>query len=194
MNARLHTIFLALLVAAAPVLAQNTKPVVKVLAVAEDATQKTVLIGRTSAGNMIVIFELEAAKGMWMPMGNPAKWIEHPVVQGEIFHVEVKPVDPRSKTRIAYADVNFSAVNRDNKQQVSGTLHPMWGGSGLHYAVNSPLVGDGTYEATITVGVPAFGRAPADKELWMKPVTTTFHFKLAGSKLIEVTEPEPDPK
>ncbi len=194
MNAQLQVMFLAALVSTAPVLAQTTAPVVKVLAAAEDATQKTVLIGRASAGNMIVVFELEAAKGMWMPMGTPSKWVEHPVAKGETFHVEVKPVDPKSKTRIAYADVKFSAVNRDNKKQVSGTLHPMWGGSGLHYAVNSPLAGDGTYEATITVGVPAFGRAPADKDLWMKPVSTKFHFKLAGSKLIEVTEPEPEPK
>ena len=82
-----------------------------------------------------------------------------------------KPVDPKSKTRIAYAEVKFSAVNRDNKKQVSGTLHPMWGGSGLHYAANSPLAGDGTYETTITVGVPGFGRATADKNLWTTPVS-----------------------
>ena len=87
--------------------------------------------------------------------------------------------------------MKFSAVNRDNKKQVSGTLHPMWGGSGL---LNSPLAGDGTYETTITVGVPGFGRASADKDLWMKPVTTKFHFKLAGGKLIEVTEPAPELK
>jgi uncharacterized protein involved in high-affinity Fe2+ transport len=185
---------LAALVSVAPVLAQTPAPRVKVLTAAEDATQKTVLIGRTSAANMIVIFELEAAKGMWMPMGNPPKWVEHPVAKGETFHVEVKPVDPKSKTRIAYADVTFSAVNRDNKKQVSGTLHPMWGGSGLHYAVNSPLAGNGAYEATVTVGVPAFGRAPADKDLWMKPVSAKFHFKLAGGKLIEVIEPDPEPK
>ena len=152
------------------------------------------LVGRASAGNMIVIFELEAAKAMWMQMGTPSKWVEHPVGKGEIFHVEVKPVDPKSKTRIPYAEVKFSAVNRDNKKQVSGTLYPMWGGSGLHYAVNSPLAGDGTYETTITVGVPGFGRAPADKSLWMTPVTATFHFKLAGGKLIEVTEPAAEPK
>jgi uncharacterized protein involved in high-affinity Fe2+ transport len=185
---------LAAAVIAAPVFAQTAEPKVKVLAAAEDATQKTVLIGRASAGNMIVIFELEAAKGMWMQMGSPPKWVEHPVGKGEIFHVEVKPVDPKSKTRISYADVKFSAVNRDNKKKVSGTLHPMWGGSGLHYAVNSPLAGDGTYETTITVGVPGFGRASADKDLWMKPVTTKFHFKLASGKLIEVTEPAPEPK
>ena len=175
-------------------LAQGAEPKVKVLSAAEDATQKTVLIGRNLTDNMIVIFELEAAKAMRMQMGKPPKWTEHPVGKGEIFHVEVKPVDPKSKTRIPYADVKFSAVNRDNKKQVSGTLHPMWGGSGLHYAVNSPLAGDGTYETTITVGVPGFGRAPADKDLWVKPVTTKFHFKLTGGKLVEVTEPEPEPK
>ncbi len=174
--------------------AQSGAPKPKVLSTPEDATKTTVLVGRAAAGNMIVILELEAAKGMWMQMGTPSKWVEHPVGKGEIFHVEVKPVDPKSKTRISYAEVQFSAVNRDNKKKVSGTLHPMWGGSGLHYAVNSPLAGDGTYETTITVGVPGFGRAAADKNLWTTPVTATFHFKLAGGKLIEVTEPAPEPK
>ncbi|MDP1535956.1 MAG: iron transporter [Burkholderiales bacterium] len=174
--------------------AQSGAPKAKVLSTPEDPTQTTVLVGRAAAGDMIVIFELEAAKGMWMQMGNPSKWVEHPVAKGEIFHVEVKPVDPKSKTRISYAEVKFSAVNRDNKKQVSGTLHPMWGGSGLHYAVNSPLAGDGTYETTITVGVPGFGRAAADKNRWTTPVSATFHFKLAGGKLIEVTEPAAEPK
>ena len=50
--------------------------------------------------------------------------------KGGLFHVEVKPVDPGS-----------------------GTLHPSWGDSGLHYGYNSTLAGDGTYEATVTVGV-----------------------------------------
>ena len=194
MTAKLQTMLLVVAVSAAPVFAQTPEPMVKVLTVAEDATQKTVLIGRASTGGMTVIFELEAAKSMWMRMGNPSKLVEHPVRKGEIFHVEVKPVDPKSKTRIPYADVKFSAVNRDNRKKVSGTLHPMWGGSGLHYAVNSPLAGDGTYEATISVGVPGVGRASADKDLWMNPVTTKFHFKLSNGKLVEVTEPEPEPK
>jgi uncharacterized protein involved in high-affinity Fe2+ transport len=170
-------------------LAQGAEPKVKVLSAVEDATRKTVLIGRNLADNMIVIFELEAAKAMRMPMGNPPKWTEHPVGKGEIYHVEVKPVDPKSGTRISYAEVKFSAVNRDNKKKVAGTLHPMWGGSGLHYAANSPLAGDGTYETTITVGVPTFGRASADKDMWMKSVTTKFHFKLTGGKVVEVSEP-----
>ena len=194
MNAKLQNMLLALAVSAAPVFAQTPEPKVKVLTVAEDATQKTVLIGRTLTDNMLVVFELEAAKSMWMRMGIRSKWVEHPVAKGEIFHVEVKPVDPKSKTRIPYADVKFSAINRDTKKKVSGTLHPMWGSSGLHYAVNSPLAGDGTYEATITVGVPGVGRATADKDLWMNPVATKFHFKLAGGKLVEVTEPAPEPK
>lgn len=194
MNAKLQLMLLTAVVAAAPVFAQAAEPKVKVLAAAEDATQKTVLIGRASADNMIVIFELEPAKGMWMQRGNPPKWVEHPVAKGEIFHVEVKPVEPNSKTRISYAEVKFSAVNRDNKKKVSGTLHPMWGGSGLHYAANSPLAGDGTYEATVTVGVPAFGRDAKNKDLWTKPISTRFHFKLAGGKLVEVTEPAPEPQ
>ena len=165
----------------------SAQPKVKVLSVAEDASQKTVLIGRNLAGGMIVIFELEAAKGMWMHRA--VKWSEHPVGKDELYHVEVKPVDPKSNTRISYAEVKFSAVNRDNKKKVSGTLHPMWGGSGLHYAVNSPLAGDGTYEVTINVGVPTFGRSSADRGLWMQPVTTNFHFKLTGGKVVEVSEP-----
>ena len=167
---------------------------VKALSPAEDATQTTVLIGRNTADNMTVILELEPAKGMWMQMGKPPMWMEHPVAKGEIFHVEVKPVDPGSKTHIAYADVKFSAVNRDNKKKVSGTLHPMWGGSGLHYAYNSPLAGDGVYEATVTVGVPTFARGAKNKDMWVKPVTSKFHFKLAGGKLVEVTEPAPELK
>ncbi|UUZ76076.1 hypothetical protein LP414_32500 [Polaromonas sp. P1(28)-13] len=121
MNAKLQTMLLAAVVSAATVFAQTTEPMAKVLSEAEDATQKTVLIGRASTGNMIVIFELEAAKSMWMRMGNPSKWVEHPVGKGEIFHVEVKPVDPKSKTRIPYADVKFSADQ--SRQQEENIWH-----------------------------------------------------------------------
>lgn len=162
------------------------EPKVKVLPAAEDTAKKTVLIGRNLADNMLITFEIEAAKSMWMQMGS--KWTEHRAGKGEIYHVEVKPVDPKSNTRIPYAEVKFSALNRSNQKKVAGTLHPMWGGSGLHYATNSPLAGDGAYETTITVGVPAFGRASADKDMWTKPVTTTFHFKLTNGKIVEVSE------
>lgn len=167
---------------------------VKTLSPAQDATQKTVLLGRNVADNMVVTLEIEAAESMWMLMGNPPMWMEHPVAKGELFHVEVKPVDPGSKTRIAYADVKFNALNRDNKKKVTSVMHPMWGESGLHYAFNSPLAGDGAYEATVTVGMPAFGREAKNKDLWAKPVTSKFHFKLAGGKLLEVTEPAPELK
>lgn len=175
-------------------LAFGAEPKIKTLSPAEDATQKTVLIGRNVADNMMVSLEFEAPKGMWMQMGKPTMWRAHPVAKGDLFHVEVKPVDPGSKTRISYADVKFSAVNRDNKKKVSGKLEPMWGGSGLHYAFNSPLAGDGVYEATVTVGVPTFGRDAKNKDQWSEPVTTQFHFKLSGGKLVEVTEPAPEPK
>lgn len=169
--------------------AQATEPSIKVLAAPEDATQKTVLVGRNVAGAMIIQLELEPAKAMWMQMGNPSTWTEHEVGAGELFHVEVKPIDPKSKTRISYADVRFAAVNSDNGQRVQGILHPMWGGSGLHYAMNSGLAGNGTYVATVTVSAPTFARDLKDKNRWMQPATATFHFKLAGGKLTEVSEP-----
>ena len=169
--------------------AQGTKPALKVLSAPQDATQETVLVGRNVAEAMIVQLELEPAKGMWMQMGNPSTWMEHPVGPGELFHVEVKPIDPKSKTRISYADVKFAAVNKDNGQKVKGQLHPMWGGSGLHYAMNSRLSGDGAYEAVVTVDVPTFARDPKDKDRWMRPISTTFFFRLADGKLTEVSEP-----
>jgi len=174
------------------VMAQGAEPVVKALATAEDPTQKTILVGRAPAGGMVITFELEPAKTMWMAMGKPAKWMSHAPGKGEVFHVEVKPVDPRSKTRIAYADVAFEAVNRDNKRTVKLALHPMWGGSGLHYAANSALAGDGSYRATVTVNAPTFSRDIKDKEMWMQSARAQFHFKLADGKLVEVSEAAED--
>lgn len=170
-------------------LAQGAEPKVKVLSTPEDATQKTVLLGRNFTDSMIVTFELEPAKSMWLLLDNPPKWRERTVRKGEIYHLDVKPVDPKSKLAISYAKVRFNGVNRTNGKKVSGTLHPMWDSGGLHYAANSPLAGDGAYELTITVGMPTFGRVPQYKDLWLKPVSTKFHFKLAGSKVTEVSEP-----
>ncbi len=170
---------------------QSSEPKVKVLATPVDASKEKhgVLVGRASAGGMLIQFELERAKGMWMLMGSPAKWMEHRQLPDELYHVEVKPIDPKSKTRIPYADVTFEAINKDTGKKVKGSLHPRWGGSGLHYAFNSGLAGDGTYEATVTVGVPTFAR-DLDDIRWMEPATGKFHFKLAGGKLTEVSEPE----
>ncbi|MCH9052095.1 MAG: iron transporter [Proteobacteria bacterium] len=177
---------------AAPVAAgQSPEPKVKDLATPVDASKAKhgVLVGRASAGGMLIQFELERAKGMWMLMGSPGKWQEMGVSPGQLYHVEVKPIDPKSKTRIPYADVTFEAVNKDTGKKVRGSLHPMWGGSGLHYAFNSGLAGDGTYEATVTVGVPTFARGLDDKR-WMEPAIGKFHFKLSGGKLTKVSEPE----
>lgn len=169
-------------------LAQGAESKVKVLSTPEDATQQTVLLGRNFTGNMIVTFELEPAKSVWMQMDNPPKWRERTVRKREIYHLDVKPIAPNSKAVISYAEVRFSGVNRTNRKKVSGALHPMWDSSGLHYAANSPLAGDGAYELIISVDMPTFGRVPQYKDLWLKPVTTKFHFKLAGSKVTEVSE------
>ena len=181
----------SVLFAAAIAAGQSSEPKVKVLATPVDASKAEhgVFVGRASAGGMLIQLELEFGHGMWMLMGSPAKWMEHRQLPDELYHVEVKPIDPKSKTRIPYADVTFEAINKDTGEKVKGSLHPMWGGSGLHYAFNSGLAGDGTYAATVTVGVPTFAR-DLDDIRWMEPATGIFHFKLAGGKLTEVSEPE----
>lgn len=149
----------------------------------EDPTKQTVLIGKAESKDIVIQFELEPAKAMWMSMGG--MWMEHMAGTGELYHVEVKPVDPVSGTRLAYAAVKFKATNKDNGKITEGELHPMWGGSGLHYAFNSGLSGDGAYTATVTVEPPTFARAPADKDKWMKPSVAQFSFKLKEGKVVE---------
>jgi uncharacterized protein involved in high-affinity Fe2+ transport len=195
-------------IAAGAVAAEGAETSVKILKSPKDATQETVLIGRVLAGDMIIQLELEPAKAMWMAMTasvqiemdnskgrwvvltTPPKWAEHAIDKGELYHVEVKPIDPRSKTRIPYAEIKFKAINKDTGKRVEDRLHPMWGGSGLHYAFNSGLAGDGTYEATVTVGVPTFARDIKDRQHWMRPATAKFHFRLADGKLTEVSKPK----
>ncbi len=138
---------------------------------------------------MVIQFEIEPATTMIMPMGSPPRLTEHAPAAGEVYHLEVKPIDPRSKTRIAYANVRFEATNRDNGKSLKGELHPMWGGSGLHYALNSALAGDGAYDFSIIVDAPMFSRSVKDKDLFTKPATARFHFRLKGGALIEVSEP-----
>ena len=79
--------------------------------------------------------------------------------------------------------------NFTNGKKVAGALHPQWDSSGLHYAANSPLAGDGAYELIVSVGMPTFGRSPQYKDLWLKPVPTKFHFKLLSGKVTEVSQP-----
>ncbi len=177
----------------APV-ALAAEPKVKLLSPAQDTAKDTVLIGRTLVDKMSVTLEIEAGESMWMQMGKTSMWMEKKPGKGELFHVEVKPVDPVSKTRIPYAEVAFSAINKDNKKKVSGSLHPSWGSSGLHYALNTPLAGDGRYDATVTVGPPTFARTEKNKDNWTKPIVAKFHFKLAGTTIVEATEPLPELK
>lgn len=170
---------------------QPQTPKVKVLAAPEDPRQKTILVGRSEVAGMIIQFEIEPATAMLMYVGSPPKAMEHAPAAGEVYHLEVKPIDPRSKTRIPYAVVTFEATNRDNGKSMKGELHTMWGSSGLHYALNSALAGDGAYDFLITVQPPTFGRSLKDKDLLTKPASARFHFKLKGGVLVEVSEPIP---
>lgn len=166
-----------------------SEPKIKTLAVAADPVKNAVLIGRVAAGNMILQLELEGAEPMWMQMGTPPVWSAHQPSAGERYHVEMKLSDPKSKTRIPYANVTFAATHKETGKNTSVLLPPMWGSSGLHYSANSALLGDGVYAAEITVDVPTFQREMKDKDLWNKPVSVRFHFKLKDGKLVEVSEP-----
>ena len=125
---------------------------------------------------------------MWMQMGTPPTWSAHQPAEGERYHVEMKLTDPKSKTRIPYANVSFAATHKETGKSTVLPLPPMWGSSGLHYSANSALLGDGVYAATVTVDVPTFQRELKDKDLWDKPVSAKFHFKLQNGKLTEVSE------
>lgn len=193
MKMKILVVTLAALLAFPPLATaqQPQTPKVKVLAAPEDPRQKTILVGRSEAAGMIIQFEIEPATTMLMSMGSPPKAMEHAPAADEVYHLEVKPIDPRSKTRISYAVVTFEATNRDNGKSVKGELHTMWGGSGLHYALNSALAGDGVYDFVVTVQPPTFGRSIKDKDLFIKPASARFHFKLKGGALVEVSEPIP---
>ncbi len=168
--------------------AQLAEPKVEKLAVAADPLKKAVLVGRVATGNMMFQLEFEGSEPMWMQMGNPPTWDAHQPTADERYHVELKLTDPKSKTRIPYANIDFAATNKETGKTITLPLPPMWGSSGLHYSANSALLGDGTYAATVTVDVPTFQRELKDKDLWSKPVSAKFHFKLAGGKLTEVSQ------
>lgn len=93
-------------------LAQGAESKVKVLSTPEDAIQKTVLLGRNFTASVIVTFELEPAKSLGLQTCNPPEWRERTVRKGEVYHLDVKPVDPKSKVVISYAEVRFNGVNR----------------------------------------------------------------------------------
>ncbi len=123
-----------------------------------------------------------------MPMGNPPLWGAHKPSETELYHVELKLTDPKSKTRIPYATIIFTASNKETGKTLTLPLPPMWGSSGLHYSANSALLGNGTYAVLVTVEVTTFHCELKDKDLWSKPVQAKFHFKLQDRKLTEVSE------
>jgi len=155
---------------------------VGVAAEGKDPAKETVLIGVKEAGEMIIKLEIEPAQAMFMPMHG--MWMEMKPEAGEIHHFEVKPEDPGSKTRLPYAGVKFRVVNTSNGKTVEKELHPMWGGSGLHYAANGALPGDGAYVATVTVEPPTFARSPKSKDLWRKPTQAEFRFTFRAGRVV----------
>ena len=179
------------LVFAPSVLGQSAEPRIKSLAIAADPLKNAVLVGRVATGGMAFQLEIEGAEPMWMQMGNPATWGEHTPAADERYHVELKLSDPKTKTRIPYAKIVFTSTNQDTGKVMTLPLVPMWGSSGLHYSANSALLGNGRYAATVTVDVPTFQRELKDKDLWSKPVSAKFHFKLKDGKLTEVSEASP---
>ena len=168
-----------------------TAPKAKPLVPAIDPTKKEVPIGRVLTGKMDFQLSLEGSEAMWMSMGTPPVWGAHSPQAAERFHVELKLTDPRSKTRIPYANVSFNATNADTGKTMTLLLPPMWGSSGLHYSANSALLGDGSYSVTTTVDVPTFQRELKDKDLWSTPVSARFHFKLTDGKVTEVSTASP---
>jgi uncharacterized protein involved in high-affinity Fe2+ transport len=158
----------------------------------KDPTKETVLIGVQTAAvgtpdEMLIKFELEPAKPMLMPPGmhGSTAMVMAPRTD-EKYHFEVKPEDPKSKTRISYAAVRLTAVNTNNGKKVELDLHPMWGSSGLHYSANGPLPGDGIYTATVVVSPPTFARdATKEKDRWMRPLKAEFRFRFEKGLIIE---------
>ncbi len=144
-----------------------------------------VLLGSKIVDNMRIIFEMEPSKGMFMPP--MYMWMG---TMGKPYHLEVKLEDPYSDTRIPYSDVALTMTNVTTGVEVgSDILHPMWGGSGLHYAINgyatdgSPLE-DGEYVATVTADPPRFMRGESNKHLWMDPISVEFRFQIRDGSIL----------
>ncbi len=144
-----------------------------------------ILLGSKIVDNMRIIFEMEPSKGMFMPP--MYMWMG---TMGKPYHLEVKLEDPYSETRISNSHVSLTMTNVTTGVEVgSNSLHPMWGGSGLHYALNgyamdgSPLE-DGEYLATVTADPPQFMRGESNKHLWRNPITADFRFHMKDGEIL----------
>lgn len=127
-----------LLLAPLPGLAQSPEPRPKILTPAGDPIKHAVLVGKITIDGMNFQLEIEGAEGMWMQMGHPPVWGSHMPAADERYHVEFILTDPKSKTRIPYADVVFTAINREIGRNMTLTLAPMWGSAGCIILPTAP--------------------------------------------------------
>lgn len=154
-----------------------------------DPTDDDVFMGEATTENIRIQLILEPSKAMWMYMGG--MWMEMAPAADETIHVEVKPIDEASGTRISYAPVTFAVTNTTTGESMTEELHSMWGGSGLHYAINHGLLGAGDYTASVTVGVPEFTRSMSDSNKWMSPIRADFTFTINEAGMVTATEGHP---
>ncbi len=156
-----------------------------------------VLVGSKIVDNMRIQLEMEPSKGMFMP---PIwMWMG---TMGKPYHMEVKLEDPYSETRISNSEVRLTITKVTTGAELSSDiLHPMWGGSGLHYAINgyamngSPLE-DGEYLAKVTANPPQFMRGESNKHLWTAPISADFRFQIRKGNILSnsvVVERHVDP-
>ena len=154
-----------------------------------DPTVDEVFMGEATTDDMRIQLIFEPAKAMWMYMNG--MWMEMSPALDETIHVEVKPVDEASGTRISDVAVVFAATNTTTGVTMNEDLHAMWGGSGLHFAINHGLLGAGDYTASVTVEVPEFARSLSDKDKWMTPIQADFTFTINAAGLVTATEGHP---
>ncbi|MCH8866899.1 MAG: iron transporter [Proteobacteria bacterium] len=171
---------------AAPASPTTPVPAHEAATLPADPTSDEVFMGEATTDNMRIQLILEPAKAMWMYMGG--MWMEMAPAVDETIHVEVKPIDEGSGTRISYATVTFTATNTSTGESITEELHSMWGGSGLHYAINHGLLGAGDYTASVTVDVPEFARSMSDSDKWMTPIQADFTFAIDDAGLVTATE------
>ena len=98
---------------------------IKLLSQALDPSRATVLVGRSVKDGLTTTLEIEGAEAMWMQMGTPPMWTEHAPSKAERYHLEVKTMDNKTRTRWPYVIVSFKATNQDSGKEVSTVLPPM---------------------------------------------------------------------
>lgn len=157
----------------------------------KDPSKNTVLIGSKIVDNMRLKVEFEPSKGMYMNMND--KWMTMNPAEDDLYHLEVKLEDPYSNTRIPNSSVKLFVTKESTEETISYDLHPMWGGSGLHYADNGKLMGDGNYNLTVLANAPTFVRGDSNKDLWLEAISADFKFSIENGIITseaDVNEPD----